>query len=242
MPSTSVRRRSNNLLLDSLPQVDYDLLQYQLELVELSQGEILYRAKESITEIYFPTTGFLSLVNGTPDGEVVEIGATGIEGFVGIPLFLGENTSPYQVEVQTSGCALKLTAAAFVEMLGRSVALRERAAAFIYLKIVQLNQSALCNRFHRVEERLCRWLLVAQDRMRTPELALTREILAHMVGARRPAVSLVTNVLQAEGLIQAERGKITILNRKGMEASACDCYHIIREELDRYLEKISSRE
>ncbi|HEY9700719.1 MAG TPA: Crp/Fnr family transcriptional regulator [Trichocoleus sp.] len=239
MHSSKIRQRSNNLLLDSLPQVDFDLLHSRVEQVELQQGDILYRAKEPITEIYFPTTGFLSLVNSTPDGEIVEVGATGIEGFVGIPLFLGENTAPYQVEVQISGRALKLSTTAFIEVLDRSVALRERVAAFIYLKIAQLNQSAVCNRFHRVEERLCRWLLVAQDRMRTPELALTREVLAHMVGSRRPAISLVTNVLQAEGLILAERGKITILDRKGMETCACECYHIMREEVDRYLEKIN---
>lgn len=170
-------------------------------------------------------------------GEVVEVGITGNEGMSGVTLWLGETTTPWQTEVQLAGRAFKLSAADFVTALERSAILRQRVAAFVYLKMVQLSQSALCNRFHSVEERLCRWLLAAQDHARTSNISLTREILAQMIGAGRPSVSLCTGVLQSAGLIHANRGNITILNREGMEEVSCECYQIVREALDSYLIK-----
>ncbi|HEY9764019.1 MAG TPA: Crp/Fnr family transcriptional regulator, partial [Trichocoleus sp.] len=188
-----------------------------------------------ITEVYFPTAGLLSWVNSTPQGEEVEMGVTGNEGMAGIPLFLKEEGSPWKVQVQIKGRALKLRADSFTEVLKQAPVLQQKVAAFTYLKIVQLSQSVLCNRFHRVEERLCRWLLAAQDCVDTSELLLTRDILAQMIGSGRPAVSLVTAELQSAGLVQAARGRITIVNRKGIEASACECYQLVKEEFNRYL-------
>lgn len=235
MPNLEERRISNNYVLDSLPQEEYALLQPHLEDVELQQGEILHQVREQITEVYFPTSGLLSWVNSTPQGEEVEMGVTGNEGMAGIPLFLKEEGAPWKVQVQIKGRALKLRAETFMIILSRAPLLQQKVAAFTYLKIVQLSQSVLCNRFHRVEERLCRWLLAAQDCVDTSELLLTRDILAQMIGSGRPAVSLVTAELQSAGLVQAARGRITILNRKGIEASACECYQLVKQEFNKYL-------
>lgn len=227
--------RSNNLILDSLPAADYDYLHPKLQAVELRQEETLHGFQEVIDHVYFPTAGLLSSIHSTSEGDTVEIGVTGNEGTTGVPLFLGHTTALYHVEVQLAGTALRLRAEEFLEALDRSATLRQRLAAFTYLKMTQLAQSALCNRFHSVEERLCRWLLVAQDRVESPELLLTRDILAQMIGSRRPAVSLVTGTLQSAGLLRAQRGKITILNREEMEASSCECYQLVKRELDAYL-------
>lgn len=219
MPNLEKRQISNNYILDSLPSAERALLANQLEDVELHQGEVLHGIREQITEVYFPTAGLLSWVNSTPQGEEIEMGVTGNEGMAGIPLFLNEGGAPWQVQVQIKGRALKLRAEAFVGILNQAPVLQERVAAFTYLKIVQLSQSVLCNRFHRVEARLCRWLLAAQDCIETPELRLTQEILAQMIGAGRPAVSLVTSGLHSAGLIRATRGKITLLNLLTAKAS-----------------------
>lgn len=238
MTNLHARSRSHNLILDSLPPEDCDYLWPNLQRVELQQGEIIHPYQSPVTEVYFPTVGVLSLINSTAEGDTVEIGVTGNEGVAGVPLFLGQTRTLYQVEVQIMGSALKLKAGIFLEALNRSAILRQRLAAFTYSKMLQISQSAVCNRFHGVEERLCRWLLIAQDRTKSPELLLTRDILAQMIGARRPAVSLVTGALQTAGLIRAERGRITILNREEMEASSCECYRIVGQELDRYIHQM----
>jgi CRP-like cAMP-binding protein len=234
-PSPEERQVSHNYLLDSLPNWDFSLLADRLEEVELAHGEILHGIREPITEVYFPTAGLLSWVNVTPQGEEIEMGVTGNEGMAGIPLFLNEGGAPWQLQVQIKGQALKLGSDIFLEVLDQSAALQKRVAAFTYLKIVQLSQSALCNRFHRVEERLSRWLLAAQDCTETSELLLTRDILAQMIGSGRPTVSLVAGELQSAGLISATRGKITILDRKGLEATACDCYRVVKQEFNYYI-------
>lgn len=227
----------NNFVLDSLPQTDYKWLRPQLEEIQLQQSDILYPLKEQISEVYFPTTCLLSWINLTEKGETVEVGITGNEGVTGVTLLLNEDTSPWQTEVQLAGKAFKLSAENFVSALDQSPTLRQRVASFAYLKMVQLNQSAVCNRFHRVEERLCRWLLGAHDHSANSELLLTQEILAHMIGAGRPTVSIAIGMLQSAGLISANRGAIAILNRVGLEAVCCECYQVSRKALTRYLSK-----
>jgi CRP-like cAMP-binding protein len=226
---------AKNLILGSLPKSDYEWLQPKLQAVELQQSEILYQARQIIASVYFPTSCLLSWTNSTEMGEIVEVGMTGREGLAGVVLLLDEHISPWQVKVEIPGRAFKLSTKDFIAALDRSTILRQKVAAFTYLKMVQINQSALCNRFHTVEERLCRWLLSACDRTKTLELSLTRDILAQMIGAGRPSVSIATGILQSAGLIRANRGSITIINREGMEDAACECYQIGKQALDRYL-------
>ncbi|MFQ4145080.1 Crp/Fnr family transcriptional regulator [Chlorogloeopsis sp. ULAP02] len=236
MLNSNELQRSKNFILNSLPQDEYDRLHPHLELVELHQNETLTRIREPITHVYFPTTVLISKVHSTQEGETVEVGITGFEGVVGTAFLFNQNSAPWQVEVQLTGEAFKLSAEIFASVLHKSVVLRQKVTAFTYLKLMQLTQSALCNRFHTVEQRLCRWLLAAQDRVKSPELLLTRDTLASMIGSTRPAVSIVTGTLQTAGFIRATRGKVTILNREEMEEATCECYHIIKDEFDRYLE------
>ncbi|MBD2464690.1 Crp/Fnr family transcriptional regulator [Oscillatoria sp. FACHB-1407] len=226
---------ATNFILDSLPPVEHEWLQPKLREVYLQQNDILYRVGEPIQDVYFPTTCLLSWTKSTEMGELVEVSITGYEGVAGMILLLNETISPWQTDVQLAGKAFKLSTEDFINALGRSPVLHQRVAAFASLKMVQISQSALCNRFHSLEERLCRWLLSAQDHSNTSEFLLTREILAGMIGAGRPAVSLATTILQSAGLIRTTRGSITILNREGMEEAACECYQVFKGALDRYL-------
>ena len=229
-------RQLGNFILDSLPQDEYDLLHPHLQRVKLHQNDVLCRIREPITEVYFPTTALLSWVHSTTEGQTVEVGITGFEGLMGVTFLFDRDSAPWQVNVQLTGEALKLSAEVFVSCLHKPGVLRQKVTAFTYLKLMQLTQSALCNRFHPVEQRLCRWLQAASDRAKNSELPLTRDILAMMIGSTRPAVSIVTGTLQTAGLIRAVRGKVTILNHTEMEEAACECYHIIKQEFDRYLQ------
>ncbi len=240
MQDFTKNKSATNFILDLLPQFEYESLHPHLVEVELSQSNILIEKGEPITNVYFPTTCILSWTNLTETGEVVEVGVTGNEGLSGTILLLGETIAPWQTEVQMAGRALKLPAAAFRAALDRSITLRQSTAAFIYFKMVQLNQAAVCNRFHSAEERLCRWLLAAQDHSQLSTFSFTREILAQMIGSGRPTVSLVTGSLQSAGLIHTNRGYVQILNRDGMESAACECYAIGKQALNHYRNRCQS--
>jgi CRP-like cAMP-binding protein len=234
---TTVKQESprfNNYILDTLPEADYQQFYRELQLVELKQGDVLFQAHAPIELIYFPTTALLSWVALTENGEMVEAGIVGYEGVAGISVVMGDNLSPYQIEVELPGFAYKMRAATFIEMFEQSRALNKLILRYAHTQLVQLAQSTVCNRFHTVEARLCRWLLGASDRVKSEELALTQEILSHMIGARRPAVSIVTGTLQNAGLIRARRGKITIVNHEKLEEASCECYRIVRDEFARF--------
>ncbi|MDM9380959.1 Crp/Fnr family transcriptional regulator [Chlorogloeopsis sp. ULAP01] len=235
MLNFSEPKRSKNFILNSIPQEEYDRLHPHLERVELNQNDVLAHIREPITHVYFPTTALLSLVHSTIEGETVKVGATGFEGMVGTTFILNRDVVPWEINVLLTGEAFKLNAEAFVSVLHKSVVLRQKVTAFAYLKVMQLMQSALCNRFHTIEQRFCRWLLATQDRVKTPELLLTPNILATMIGSNLSAVNIVTGTLQTAGFIRTVRGKVTILNREEMEEATCECYHIIKDEFERYL-------
>ncbi len=228
-------RPSGNLILDALPEDEYADLCSNLERVELRQNDVLFLSQEPATKVYFPITALLSSTHSTAEGEMIEVGLTGYEGLMGTPFLFGQTTIPWQVQVQLSGEAWKLSAENFMPKLHQLPVLQQKITAFTYLTVMQLTQSAICNRFHSVEQRLCRWLRAANDRVKTPELLLTRDILAVMIGSTRTAVSLVTGTLQTAGLIRAARGRITIVNREEMEETTCECYHVIKQAFDDYL-------
>jgi CRP-like cAMP-binding protein len=233
----SPRGATGNYILDSIPAEDFDKFADKLKPVQLSQGEVLYNARQPIQQVYFPTTALLSWVASTEEGEMIEAGVTGYEGMTGEASFLGRNVAPYRVDVQLPGSGLRMGAAAFKEVYDGSPFLQTLIVNYTHTQLMQLAQSVVCNRFHTVEERLCRWLLIAHDRVRSDEFQLTQEILANMIGARRPAVSIVTGTLQTAGLIRSMRAKITILDRQGLEDAACECYRTVKEEFDRFLGK-----
>jgi CRP-like cAMP-binding protein len=236
-PKFSGRRPLGNFILDSLPSNEYNRLTSELQVIELFQNEVLYKVQQPIKEVYFPTTALLSWVHSTMGGETIEVSTTGYEGLVGTTILLGRDEAPWEVNVLMTGKALKIDAHVFTCVLHESAVLHQYVMAFAYLKMMQLTQSVLCNRFHSVEQRLCRWLLDASDRAKMSELFLTHQMLATLIGSTRPAVSIGTGTLQSAGLVEATRGKITILDRKTMETTTCECYHVVKQEFDRYLNR-----
>jgi CRP-like cAMP-binding protein len=225
-----------NYILDSLPLAEYDRLRSQLQRVTLQQGDVLLGLRQPITQVYFLTTAVVFWLNATAEGDIVEVGITGFEGMVGTSLLLQQRLAPWQAEVQLTGEAFTLSADIFLQALQQSEFLRHAINHYAYQELLQITQSALCHRFHTVEQRLCRWLLATQDRVDAQELLLTRDILAKMIGSTRPAVTLVTATLRAAGLIEATQRSITLLNREEMEASACECYCVLKQARDRYLQ------
>jgi CRP-like cAMP-binding protein len=230
-----LERLSKNFLLASLPQAVYDALLPDLQPVQLVQGSVIYDAGQAIDYVYFPTTCMLSWVVTTEDGNRSEVGVAGREGMVGVPVVLDDNCLPYQIEVELPGEALRIQAERFKAAFDRFPVLQHLILRYTHTGLVQLAQSAACNRFHSVEARLCRWLLGAHDRADGDVLALTHETLAGMIGARRPAITLVVGALQRDGFIQSKRGEITIVDRTGLEAASCECYRVVKAEIDRFL-------
>jgi CRP-like cAMP-binding protein len=225
-----------NFILASLPQREFENLASYLQLIRVKPEEIIYHAQEPIKYVYFPTTAMLSWIGVTEAGERIEVGVVGWEGMVGIPELLGYETSPYGVEVELPGELYRINVKEFKQEFNHLNSIHSLLFRYTYTALTQLAQSSVCGRFHTVEERLCRWLLMAHDRCETDILLLTQEILAGMIGARRPAVSIVTGTLQKAGLISSRRGKITILDREGLEDAACECYRIIRQAFDKFIE------
>jgi CRP-like cAMP-binding protein len=224
-----------NFILASLPPQDFEILSSTLQIIQVKPEEVIYRTQEPIQYLYFPTTAMLSWIATTRAGERIEVGVVGWEGMVGIPELLGYEVSPYGVEVELPGEMYCIDVKTFKQEFIRLSRIHSLLFRYTYTALTQLGQSSACGRFHTVEERLCRWLLMAHDRSETDDLLLTQEILAGMIGARRPAVSIVTGTLQKAGLILNQRGKITIIDREGLEAAACECYHIIREAFDLFV-------
>jgi CRP-like cAMP-binding protein len=224
-----------SLFLSTLPRSEFDLLASHLEQIHLAHGTTLYAVGDAIQAVYFPTTALISLVGVTPEGGYTEVGMVGWEGMAGLPLFLGVQAQDYEAMCQIEGDGLKMAANVFQEHCYKLPGLRDALLRYTYLRICHISQSAVCNRFHELEQRLCRWLLVAHDHVRSGQLRFTQEFLAMMIGARRPAVGLVAGRLQAAGLIRYHRGEITILNRRGLEALACECYQVMRNALDRFI-------
>jgi CRP-like cAMP-binding protein len=231
----SIHVRGENRLLADLPRGEYDRLLPHLEKVSLPLKDILYEANGPIPHVFFPLHGVVSLVI-LMDGDVsLEVGTIGNEGIVGTPVFLGSDSSPTRAISQIPGEALRMETKVFQEEMKRSRPLYGLVQRYTQAMINQISQSIVCNHRHSVQKRMCRWLLMSHDRVGTDEFQLTQEFLAQMLGVRRPTVSAVAGILQKEGLLTYHRGMMTILDRKGLEAASCECYQVVREELDRLL-------
>lgn len=224
-----------NALLSALPREEYERLSPHLELVHLTPGKILYNAGDVVRHAYFPKGGMICLLSITEDGRAVEVGMIGSEGMADISIVLQSGGAPYQVMVQLAGNALRISRSAFKKELDRGGRLQYLLLRYTHSLLIQVAQSAACNSFHTVEERLCRWLLVSRDRVQTDTVHLTQEFLSHMLGVQRTSVTLIAGALQKKGLIRQSRGRITILDRPGLEAASCECYRRVREELSNFL-------
>jgi len=224
-----------NRILAALPRQDYQNLLNHLEPVSVTRNQSLYESGEPIKYAYFLTSGVVSLLWTTAKGVTVEVAMVGSEGMVGIPIILGAETMPMSAVVQIAGKAMRMKATAIKEEFRRGSLFHDLLLRYTQALSVQVSLSVVCNRLHTLEERLCRWLLMIHDRAETNELMLTHEFIAGMLGVRRSGVTIAARLLQNMGLIRYTRGRITILNRQGLESVSCECYRIGREEFDCFL-------
>jgi len=227
------RRPVDNRLLAALPPVDYARVRPHLEPVTFALGDLVYDSGGPQGFLYFPTTAVVSLLYTMADGSTAEMGLTGNDGVVGIALFLGGATTPNRAVAQLAGGALRIPAQRLQAEFTQGGALQQVLLRYVQALITQISQTAVCNRLHAVEQRLCRWLLLSHDRVHSRELQMTQEFIAHMLGGRRESVTVAAGRLQDAGLIRYARGHITILDRPGLEATVCECYQVVRNEIDR---------
>lgn len=224
-----------NRLLGLLPRKDYARLLPHLHRIPLEYRQSLYRANQPIEFVYFIETGVGSLVNTMANGQAAEVGTIGNEGVVGLPLLLGDDRAPTSVYVQVPGVGLAMKASLFEKELMRSATTRLLMLRYAHAFFNQVAQSAACNRFHRLQQRCCRWLLMTHDRMQADEFLLTQEFLAMMLGVQRTGVTAAAGALQRAGLIRYRHGNVTILDRRGLQKGSCECYGVSKAEFDRLL-------
>ena len=226
---------AENRLLAELPSDEHDRLLPALETVTFSLGTILREAGGRQEYVYFPTTCVVSFLYTTEEGSIVEVGLTGNDGVVGLAAFLGGDTSPYRAVVQVAGTALKMKSKVLQEEFARSEAVRRMMLCYTQALLTQISQTAACNRLHSVEKRLCRWLLLCHDRVPADDIAMTQEFISNMLGGRRESVTVAAGHLQDARLIQYSHGQIRILDRKGLEEYGCECYRVVKDEVDRIM-------
>jgi CRP-like cAMP-binding protein len=221
-----------NSLLAALPRKSYLRLLPGLTAVELVFGDVLYDAGEPIRDVYFPGRSLVSLLTLVEGHLALEVGMVGCEGMVGIPLALGVEVSAVRALVQGAGPALRMKADRFRKELRRDPPLQRALNRYVHAMMAQISQTAGCNRFHVVEARLARWLLMTRDRVRSTQFRMTHDFLSHMLGVRRVGVTEAASALQRRRLIDYSRGNIRILNERGLEAACCSCYRVVRDMHD----------
>jgi CRP-like cAMP-binding protein len=218
-----------NHLLGALPRKDYQKLLPLLEPVKLAFGEILYESHAQIRHVYFPIDCFVSMLTTVDAGRAAEVGLIGSEGMIGIPMALGVAVSPFRAVVQGGGTAMRLKTVDFRRNFSNSAALKKEVFLFTHLLMIQVAQTAACNRFHVVTQRMARWMLMTRDRVNSSEFRITQEFLALMLGVRRVGVSAAMCRLRERKLIDYRRGTVTILDHEGLIEGACVCYKTVRD-------------
>jgi CRP-like cAMP-binding protein len=235
MPSRKSVEPVRNRLLAALPKKDYQRLLPELEQVNVTFGDILFESGAAVQHVYFPNDCIISLLSAVEDRELLEVGLVGNEGMAGLSVFMGVKKSRNRALVQGTGTAMRMKAATLRREAGNSSALLNLLHRYTHSLLTQISQSAACNRFHLTNARLARWLLMTHDRVEGDQFYLTQEFISHMLGVRREQVTLSARGLQKQKLISYSRGHIKILNRAGLEAVACKCYRIVKEESDNFL-------
>ena len=222
-----------NRILAALPASEFALVVKNLTPVDLDFGQTLHRAGEKIDVVYFVETGFISALTVLSDGAPLEIGLIGAEGVAGVSVILGATTSFDETMCQTGGAAHRMSPAAFKAAIAEAPRFRDLLLRYAHAFHVQVAQTAACNAHHELGQRLARWLLAAHDRSGVAELSLTQDLIAVMLGVRRSTVSIAASTLQKAGVIRYQHGRITILNRTGLENAACECYEAVTSEYRR---------
>lgn len=233
---------NQNHLLAALPTTEFKRLAPNLELVPMPLGEVLYESGGQLQHVYFPTTSIVSLHYVTENGSSAEIAGVGNEGILGISLFMGGDTTPSSAVVQTAGYGYRLKAKLMMEEFNRAGLMMRLLLRYTQALMTQMSQTAVCNRYHSVEQQLCRWLLLTLDRLSSDELVMTQELVASMLGVRREGITEAAGKLQHAGFIRYRRGHITVIDRSGLVAHVCECYAVVKKEFDRLLSDVRNRQ
>ena len=231
--SKSVPR--DNQLLAALPAAELERWLPQLEWVEMPLGHVVYESGKVQSHVYFPATAIVSLLYVLENGASAEIAVVGNEGLVGVSLFMGGGSTPSRAVVQSAGQGFRLSALAMKEEFDRAGPVLHLLLRYTQALITQVAQTAVCNRHHSLDQQLCRWLLLSMDRLQGSELVMTQELIANMLGVRREGVTEGATKLQQAGLIKYSRGRISVLDRPGLEKRTCECYAVVKKEYDRLL-------
>ena len=229
-----MEQRSNRLLA-SLPPAEWERWHAHLEPVPFALGQVLSESGVAMTHVYFPTSSIVSLLYVMESGASAEIAVVGNEGIVGISLFMGGESTPSRAVVQSAGHGYRLKARFMKEEFNRAGPAMHLLLRYTQALITQMSQTAVCNRHHSLDQQLCRWLLLSLDRLPGSELVMTQELIANMLGVRREGVTEAALKLQRAGLISYLRGRITVLDRPGLEKRTCECYNVVKKEYDRLL-------
>jgi CRP-like cAMP-binding protein len=232
---SSPQTPKQNHLLAALPEADYTRLLPDLELTSMPLGWALYESGGHMSYVYFPTTSLVSLLYVMEDGASAEIAITGNCGLVGISLFMGGETTSNRAMVQSAGNGYRLRASVLKKEFAIGGNLQHLALRYTQALLTQMAQTAVCNRYHSLDQQLCRWLLLSLDRLLGNELVMTQELIANMLGVRREGVTAAAGKLQADGLIHYSRGHIKVLDRAKLEQRVCECYAVVKKEYDRLL-------
>jgi CRP-like cAMP-binding protein len=224
-----------NHLLAALPEDDLQRWLPDLQPVDMALGDVLYEAGATLSHVYFPTTAIVSLLYVMENGASAEIAVAGNEGIVGISLFMGGESTPSRAVVQSAGGAFRMKAQTLKSEFNRHSLVLRLLLRYTQALITQMAQTAVCNRHHSLDQQLCRWLLLSLDRLAGDQLVMTQELIANMLGVRREGVTEAALKLQKSGLITYSRGRITVLDRAGLEKSTCECYSVVKKEYDRLL-------
>jgi len=224
---------NENALLKALPEATKKRLFPQLKIIKLPLGKVIYEAGQNLENVYFPIDSIVSLLNVLEDGASAEISVVGNEGLVGIAVFMGGESTPNRAIVQSAGRAYKLSASVLFDEFNDNQSLRELLLRYTQALMVQMAQTAICNRHHSIDQQLCRWLLLSLDRLASNNLTMTQELIANMLGVRREGVTEAAGKLQKLGVINYKRGQITVTNRQKLETLCCECYAVVKTETDR---------
>jgi CRP-like cAMP-binding protein len=238
MPVIDDPRR--NQLLAALPDAELAQWRPHLELVNLTSGQVLCEPGSKLTHVYFPSTAIISLLYVTGDGDSAEIAIVGREGIVGVSLFMGDDTTRSRAIVQSAGYAFRLDESLMIREFRRAGPAMHLLLRYTQALITQMSQTAVCYRHHSLDQQLCRWLLLSLDRLRTNTLVATQELIANMLGVRREGVTEAAGRLHKTGIIQYQRGRITVLDRVELEKRTCECYAVVKKEYDRLLPKTTA--
>ena len=228
-----------NRLLDALSAVELKRLRPSLESVDMPLGLVVYESGRHLDHVYLPTTSIVSLLYVLENGASAEIAVVGNEGVVGVSIFMGGETTPSRAVVQSAGHAFRMPGQVVKDEFTRGGSLQRLMLRYTQSLITQMAQTAVCNRHHSVDQQLCRWLLLSIDRLAKPELVMTQELIANMLGVRREGVTEAAGKLQRAGVIEYRRGHIKVLDRMRLEGMSCECYDVVRRETARLLPRVA---